>query len=100
MLVTEPIIFSQAIYNAFVYGLLYILLEAFPIEYQQHRGWTPVQGSLVFLAVLVGVVISGGIQAAYQPFFWKQLDKAHKEGKKNVPFCSRSLLVRWRFREG
>lgn len=43
------------------------------------------QGSLVFLAVLIGVIISGGIQASYQPFFWKQLDKAHKEGKKNHP---------------
>lgn len=85
MLATEPIILSLAIYNSFVYGLLYLLFEAFPIEYRQHRGWTPVQGSLVFLAVLVGVIISGGIQASYQPYFWKQLDKAHKQGKKNDP---------------
>jgi len=85
MLATEPIILSLAIYNSFVYGLLYLLFEAFPIEYQQHRRWTPVQGSLVFLAVLVGVIISGGIQASYQPYFWKQLDKAHKQRKKNDP---------------
>lgn len=85
MLVTEPIILCLAIYNAFVYGLLYLLFEAFPIEFQDNRGWTPVQGSLVFLAVLVGVLVSGCIQAAYQPFFWKQLDKAHREGKKNDP---------------
>lgn len=85
MLITEPIIFSLALYNAFVYGILYVLFEAFPIEYQEQRGWTPVQGSLVFLAVTVGVILSGCIQAAYQPFFWKQLDKAKKEGKKNHP---------------
>lgn len=85
MLFTEPIIFSLAVYNAFVYGLLYLLFEAFPIEFQEHRGWTPVEGSLIFLAVLVGVVISGGIQASYQPIFWKQLEKAHQEGKKNNP---------------
>jgi DHA1 family multidrug resistance protein-like MFS transporter len=85
MLFTEPIIFSLALYNAFVYGLLYLLFEAFPLEYQTQRGWTPVEGSLVFLAVLVGVVVSGGIQAAYQPYFWKQLEKAHQQGKKNVP---------------
>lgn len=85
MLFTEPIIFSLALYNAFVYGLLYLLFVAFPIEYEEQRGWTSVQSSLTFLAVLVGVIISGGIQVAYQPYFWKQLDKAHREGKKNVP---------------
>jgi DHA1 family multidrug resistance protein-like MFS transporter len=62
-----------------------LLFEAFPIEFQEVRGWTPVQGSLVFLAVLVGVVISGGIQASCQPIFWKKLEKAHQEGKKNNP---------------
>lgn len=85
MLVTEPIILCLAIYNAFVYGLLYLLFEAFPIEYEDNRGWTPVQGSLVFLAVLVGVVISGVIQTSYQPIFWKKLDKAHEKGYKNDP---------------
>lgn len=85
MLFLEPIILFLAIYNSFVYGLLYLLFEAFPIEYEDTRGWTPVQSSLVFLAVMIGVIISGAIQASYQPFFWKQLDKAHQQGKKNSP---------------
>lgn len=41
--------------------------------------------TLPFLAVLVGVLISGCLQAAYQPIFWKQLDKAQAAGKKNDP---------------
>jgi DHA1 family multidrug resistance protein-like MFS transporter len=85
MLVSEPIILCLAIYNAFVYGLLYLLFETFPIEYGEVRGWTPVQGSLVFLALLVRVLVSGSIQASYPPFFWKQLDKAHEKGLKNDP---------------
>lgn len=85
MLTSEPIIFCLALYNAFVYGLLYLLFEAFPIEYEEHRHWTAVQGSLAFLAVLVGVLFSGCIQASYQPYFWKQLDKAHAQGKRNNP---------------
>ena len=85
MLVTEPIILCFAVYNAFVYGLLYLLFVAVPIEYEEERGWTSLQGSLVFLAVLVGVLISGGIQAAYQPLFWKQIDQAHLEGKRHNP---------------
>jgi len=63
MFISKPIIFCPAIYNSFVYGLLYLLVEAFPIEYEERRDWTPVQGSLVFLAVMVGVAISGGISA-------------------------------------
>ena len=30
-------------------------------------------------------MVSGGIQAAYQPYFWRQLDKAHRQGKKHIP---------------
>lgn len=85
MLVTEPIIFLLALYNAFVYGLLYLLFEAFPIAFQEVRGFGPVVSTLPFLAVLVGVLISGALQASYQPVFWKQLDKALQAGKKNNP---------------
>lgn len=66
-------------------GLLYLLFEAFPIAFQEIRGWSPVVSTLPFLAVFVGVVISGTLQAAYQPIFWKQLDKAIASGKKNDP---------------
>ena len=85
MLVTEPIITLLAVYNAFVYGLLYLLFEAFPIAFQDGRGWSPVVSTLPFLAVLVGVLISGCLQAAYQPIFWKKLDQALAAGKRNNP---------------
>jgi DHA1 family multidrug resistance protein-like MFS transporter len=85
MLFSEHILFCLTLYNSFMYGLPYLLFEAFPIEYDQHRDWALVESSLVFLAVLVGVVVSGCNKALYQPYFWKQLDKAHEEGKKNIP---------------
>lgn len=66
-------------------GLLYLLFEAFPIAFEDGRGWSPVIGSLPFLAVLVGVCISGCLQAAYQPIFWRKLDAAIAAGKKNNP---------------
>ncbi|KAH7346283.1 hypothetical protein BKA65DRAFT_477497 [Rhexocercosporidium sp. MPI-PUGE-AT-0058] len=52
MLINEPIILRLAVYSSFVNGLSYILFEAFPIEFLENRGWTPVQGSLPFLSVL------------------------------------------------
>lgn len=85
LLFTEPILFLIALYSAFVYGLLYLLFEALPIEYEEVRGWNPVQSSLVFLAVLLGVVISAGFQIAYQPFYFKQLAKARENGQRNDP---------------
>lgn len=62
-----------------------LLFEAFPIAFEQGRGWSPVISTLPFLAVLVGVLISGCFQAGYQPIFWKQLDKAIAAGKRNNP---------------
>lgn len=41
--------------------------------------------TLPFLAVLVGVLISGCLQASYQPIFWRKLDAAIAAGKKNNP---------------
>lgn len=41
--------------------------------------------TLPFLAVLVGVLISGCLQAAYQPIFWRKLDAAIAAGEKNDP---------------
>lgn len=66
-------------------GLLYLLFEAFPIAFEDIRGWSPVVSTLPFLAVLIGVMISGCLQAAYQPIFWKKLDAAIANGKKNNP---------------
>lgn len=67
MLVTEPIITCIALYAAFVYGLLYMTLEIFPIVYGENRGWGLVVSSLPFLGILVGVVVATGIIIGNQP---------------------------------
>ena len=53
MLLT-PICFLVALYASFVYGILYANLAAFPIAYQEERGWNLVVGALPFLALLIG----------------------------------------------
>jgi len=65
MLTTEPILLCVCTYNAFSYGILYLLFEAFPIALQDNRGWSPVVSSLAFIAVLVGIVIAGCINIWY-----------------------------------
>lgn len=58
MLFTEPVVTCIAIYASFVYGVLYLTLEVFPIVFQEIRGWHPVVAALPFLALLLGVISS------------------------------------------
>jgi hypothetical protein len=59
MLVHETILFLVALYLALVYCVLYLSFEAFPISFEEERGWTGGVGALPFLSLLVGFIISG-----------------------------------------
>ena len=81
MLLT-PICFLIALYASFVYGLLYGNLAAFPIVFQQERGWNPLVGSLPFLSLLVGMVFGGAVNVLNQRFY---ISKFVANGNKPVP---------------
>jgi len=57
MLFTEPILLLLTLYMGFVYALLYLFFESYPISFQEDRGWSPGVGALPFLGILVGAVI-------------------------------------------
>lgn len=81
-LLGTPICFFVAMYASFVYGILYALLEAIPIVFQEHRGWGPVTGALPFLAVLVGIILAGGLNLINQKYYYRAFVK---NGNKAVP---------------
>lgn len=54
LLFREPIVFLLSLYMAIVYGTLYMLFGAFPIVFEENRGWSPGVSGLAFLGVLVG----------------------------------------------
>ncbi|PRP78004.1 polyamine transporter 3, partial [Planoprotostelium fungivorum] len=56
LLFLEPIVLLLSIYMAIVYGILYMLFAAFPIVFQQGRGWSPGIGGLAFLGIIGGMV--------------------------------------------
>ena len=56
LLAAEPIVLLLSLYMAIVYGTLYMLFDAFPIVYQEVRGWNEGVGSLPFLGVMVGMM--------------------------------------------
>jgi hypothetical protein len=56
LLLREPIVLLLSIYMAIIYGTLYMLFAAFPIVYQQGRGWSQGIGGLAFIGVAVGMI--------------------------------------------
>ena len=61
MLFFEPILTLVTIYMALIYGILYLFFEAYPIAFQEQRGWNEGVGALPFLSITLGVVIGAGI---------------------------------------
>jgi len=61
MFFTEPILVLITIYMAFIYGILYLFFEAYPIAFQEQRGWNLGVGALPFLGITIGVIIAVGI---------------------------------------
>ncbi|TPX14316.1 uncharacterized protein E0L32_005512 [Thyridium curvatum] len=56
LLFSEPIVSLLSIYMAIVYGTLYMMFPAFPIVFQQARGWSPGIGGLAFIGIAVGMM--------------------------------------------
>lgn len=58
LLVREPIVFLFTLYLSIVYGTLYMLFAAYPIVFQEVRGWSQGIGGLAFIGVLVGMILA------------------------------------------
>jgi MFS family permease len=58
ILFKEPIVLLVAIYMGIIYGTLYLCFAAFPIVFQQGRGWSPGVGGLSFLGITVGMLFA------------------------------------------
>jgi len=71
-LLATPICFLVAMYASFVYGILYASLAAFPIEFEEVRGWNQVVGALPFLATLLGVLLGACANLLNQKFYIKR----------------------------
>ncbi|KAK8159651.1 putative MFS multidrug transporter [Phyllosticta citrichinensis] len=76
-LLTTPICFLVALYASFVYGILYAQLAAFPVVFEEHRGWNRVVGALPFLAILTGILIGAVANLFNQAYYYKKLKANH-----------------------
>ncbi|KAJ5666789.1 hypothetical protein N7462_011198 [Penicillium macrosclerotiorum] len=58
LLFREPIVLLFSIYMSIIYGTLYMLFAAYPIVFQEVRGWSEGVGGLAFLGILVGMILA------------------------------------------
>lgn len=97
MLSQELIVFALGIYGAIVYGTLYLFFTAFPLVFQQGRGWSLGQSGLAFLGIGLGLLIGVALGPIGSIYYNKQLKKF---GPGNVPpearlpmMCLGSILL-------
>ena len=73
ILVSEPIVLLLSIYMAFIYGLLYLFLTAYPIVFQRIHGFGPGVGGLPLLGMVVGMLCAGLYVALGVPAYNRKL---------------------------
>lgn len=104
-LLFTPICFLVALYASFVYGILYATLAAFPVEFEETRGWNQVVGALPFLALLLGILIGAVANVLNQRFYFKRFQAAgnHPVPEARLPpmmvgsvsFCAGLFIFAW-----
>lgn len=74
ILVTEPIVLLLSLYMAFIYGLLYLFMTAYPIVFQQIHGFNKGIGGLPYFGIIVGEVVAGFCIILQQPWYNRKLN--------------------------
>ncbi|KAK9248825.1 major facilitator superfamily domain-containing protein [Lipomyces tetrasporus] len=67
MLATEPILLLITIYTAFIYGILYLLLEAYPIIFIEGYGMKSTIGELPYIGLVIGQLLGCCLVLSFEP---------------------------------
>jgi DHA1 family multidrug resistance protein-like MFS transporter len=73
MLISEPIVLLISLYMAFIYGLLYLFLTAYPLVFQGVHKMNPGVGGLPFFGMILGQLTAGVFIAIRQPGYNRKL---------------------------
>ncbi|PYH46261.1 MFS transporter [Aspergillus saccharolyticus JOP 1030-1] len=58
LLCLEPIVLCISLYMSVLYGLLYMFFIAYPVVYQDGKGWSAGSTGLMFIPLAIGVLMS------------------------------------------
>ncbi|KAF5627242.1 multidrug resistance [Fusarium tjaetaba] len=76
LLATEPIVTLFAIYAAILYGLLYMFFVAYPIVFEEGKGYSPGIAGLMFIPISGGIVV-GLVGAPFVNAHYNKLRSQH-----------------------
>jgi hypothetical protein len=75
LLFLELIVFLISVYMSVLYGLLYMFFVAYPIVYQEGKGWSAGKTGLMFLPLAVGVLCSAACAPIVNGHYMKMVRK-------------------------
>ncbi|KAF4554697.1 MFS-type transporter-like protein 35 [Elsinoe fawcettii] len=75
LLFLEPIVFFISLYMSVLYGLLYMFFVAYPIIFQQGKGYSASTTGLMFIPLAVGVICSACCAPFVNRHYMKQVQK-------------------------
>lgn len=90
-LFTEPITFSAALYNGFIFGVVFLFNEAYPLVFGTAHGFNTGEVGLTFAGICIGNLIGGLIYPFQNKYY---LRKVRENGGKSVPEA-RFWMARW-----
>lgn len=83
-LLFEPIVFLFTLYNAVIYGLLYMFFFAYPVVFVEGKGWTESMTGLMFIPIMVGV-ISATVFSPYVNIYYVKSAKKYVDRGETPP---------------
>ncbi|KAL7422000.1 hypothetical protein Q5752_003772 [Cryptotrichosporon argae] len=85
LLFRELIVACLAIYAAIIYGTLYLFFEAFPIVFEENRGWSLGVSGLSFLGIGVGLVVGTALTPLNGIYYRRAAARAAARGERTPP---------------
>ncbi|KAL9942380.1 hypothetical protein D7B24_005793 [Verticillium nonalfalfae] len=73
LLFFEPIVTLLSIYMAFIYGILYLFLTAYPFVFRGVHGFNAGESGLAFFGMVTGQLIAGTVVLLQQPWYLRKL---------------------------
>ncbi|KJX96119.1 hypothetical protein TI39_contig807g00001 [Zymoseptoria brevis] len=77
LLFQELIVFFLSLYMSVLYGLLYMFFIAYPIVYQEGKGYSASTTGLMFIPVAVGVLMSAACAPLVNKHYLQLVDRHH-----------------------
>ena len=94
LLGTQVIVQVLALYMAYVYGLLYLLISTFPILWEKLYGESVDIGGLNYIALAIGFFIGTQVCARFNNKVWTLLDVDNSAGPNFPRYTSASNINR------